>query len=293
MRQYPIQAVWHSDRKYAKESSDHRYLAACLAIEEIETYPQPYRPLGQIGQDKARADLGRFHLFLSRLMTLWCLTLRQSVPVILYTTGLRPRINAENLYKSHQKKNILKEAIPRAWHKIINEPDDLFVELLIETTEKLSGFRPDITDIEKFLQSTPEPVIPKPGPSPARKRTESVTTPRRKTAGDPNDFINKKVRSFTFFNETHNPCPWKELLVTVAEEMYKRDAKNFDRCLSLRGTKMVYFSLDANGLSQPVQIMDSKYFVETKLNSNSIVKRSRGLMSLFGYKDSDLKVVAD
>ena len=198
--------------------------------------------------------------------------------------------NAENLYKSHQKKNILKEAIPRAWHKIINEPDDLFVELLIETTEKLSGFRPDITDIEKYLQSRIES---EPKLSHATRRPEAVTTPRRKTAGDPNDFINKKVRSFTLFNETHNPRTWKELLVTVAEEMYKRDAKNFDRCLSLRGTKMVYFSLDANGLSQPVQIMDSKYFVETKLNSNSIVKRSRGLMSLFGYKDSDLKVVAD
>jgi len=48
--------------------------------------------------------------------------------------------NAENLYKSRQKKNILKEAIPRAWHKIINEPDDLFVELLIEKKVTAIGF---------------------------------------------------------------------------------------------------------------------------------------------------------
>ncbi len=201
--------------------------------------------------------------------------------------------NAENLYKSRQKKNILKEAIPRAWHKILSEPDDLFVELLIETTEKLSGFRPDITDIEKFLQSTPGFTLPKPEPSPARKRTGAVIAPGRKATADANDFINKKVRSFTLFNETYNPHTWKELLVTVVEEMYKRHAQDFDRCLSLRGSKMAYFSLDANELSQPKQIMDSKYFVETKLNSNSIVKRSRDLMSLFGYKESDLRVVAD
>ena len=36
--------------------------------------------------------------------------------------------NAENLYKSRQKKNKLKEAIPRAWHKILNEPDALFLD---------------------------------------------------------------------------------------------------------------------------------------------------------------------
>ncbi len=201
--------------------------------------------------------------------------------------------NAEHLYKSRQKKNILKEAIPRAWYKIINEPDDLFVELLIETTEKLSGFRPDITDIEKFLQSTPVPFLPESEPTPARKRIESAITPRGKITAGANGFINKKVRSFTLFNETYNPRTWKELLVTVAEEMYKRHAQDYERCLSLRGSKMAYFSLKANDLSQPVQIMGSKYFVETKLNSNSIVQRSRDLMSLFGNKESDLKVVAD
>ena len=36
----------------------------------------------------------------------------------------------------------------------------------------------------------------------------------------------------------------------------------------------------------------SKVFVETKLNANSIVRRSHELMALFGYKDNDLVVVA-
>ena len=61
--------------------------------------------------------------------------------------------NAEHLYRSTQKKNILKEALPKAWHKIINEPDDILVGLLVETTEKLSGFRPETDEVGKFLQS--------------------------------------------------------------------------------------------------------------------------------------------
>ena len=42
-----------------------------------------------------------------------------------------------------------------------------------------------------------------------------------------------------------------------------------------------------------MRIASSNFFVETKLNSNSIVKRSRELMRLFGYKESDLEVLAE
>jgi hypothetical protein len=40
-------------------------------------------------------------------------------------------------------------------------------------------------------------------------------------------------------------------------------------------------------------IAGSNFFVETHLNSNSIVKRSRELIRLFGYKESDLEVTAE
>jgi len=33
----------------------------------------------------------------------------------------------------------------------LSDPDDLFVEFLIETTGKLSGFSPEIEDVEKFI----------------------------------------------------------------------------------------------------------------------------------------------
>ena len=202
--------------------------------------------------------------------------------------------NAENLYKSRQKKSILRDAIPKAWHKIITDPDDLLIELLIEATEKLSGFRPEIDDVEKFLKNVitshetqPDnrpPITPRPRP-PIRRPQIS--------RGLSDDYINRTIRSFTLLGRTYHPRSWKELLVTVAEEMYRRHVSEFDRCLSLRGSRMAYFSMHGNDLSQPVQIAGSKYFVETKLNSNSIVRRSRELMALFGYKESDLSVTAE
>lgn len=107
------------------------------------------------------------------------------------------------------------------------------------------------------------------------------------------NYINKKIISFILLGKTYAPRSWKELLVTVSNEMYHRHSSNFDKCLDLRGSKMRYFSTSANELSKPVQIVNSKYFIETKLNANSIVKRSLDLMSLFSYKESDLSVVAE
>ena len=180
----------------------------------------------------------------------------------------------------------MRDALPKAWYKILNDPNDLFVELLIETTEKLSGFRPEIEDVEKFIINMQTLPKTKPVISP-----DSPRKPPIPYSGD--SYINKRIRSFKLLGSTHQPRTWKELLVLVSEEMYRRHSAEFARCLSLRGSRMSYFSQQPNELSQPMQIAGSNYFVETHLNSNSIVRRSRELIGLFGYKESDLEVSAE
>jgi len=58
--------------------------------------------------------------------------------------------NAENLYKSRQKQQLIKETLPKAWTKIITEPDELLVELLAEVVERLCGYKPDNEMVEQF-----------------------------------------------------------------------------------------------------------------------------------------------
>jgi hypothetical protein len=201
--------------------------------------------------------------------------------------------NAEDLYQSRQRKAVLREALPKAWHKLISDPDDLLVDLLIETTEKVSGFRPEIDDVEKFLDGIAHPVLSDSGTPLSPVPPKAYPTARHRVPVLSSDgYINKRIVSFTLLGKTHRPRNWKELIVTVSEEMYRRHPTEFDRALMLRGSKMAYFSFQANELSQPSRISDSKYFVETKLNSNSIVRRCHELLSLFGYKDSDLSIEA-
>jgi hypothetical protein len=198
---------------------------------------------------------------------------------------------SEHLYTGRQKRNILRDALPKAWYKILNDPDDLLVELLIETTEKISGFRPEIEDVEKFIIDIQRSIVAEPEKSSPPIKQGTVTVPKPKPLSYPEgSYINRRINSFQLLGKTYNQRTWKELLVLVSEEMYRRHAPDFSRCLSLRGSKMSYFSQQPNELSQPMQIAGSNFFVETKLNSNSIVRRSRELMGLFGYRENDLQV---
>lgn len=62
--------------------------------------------------------------------------------------------NAKSLYEGRQKNKIIKENLPKAWQKLISEPDEMLVELLNETLEKISGYKAENSQITDFLQNT-------------------------------------------------------------------------------------------------------------------------------------------
>ncbi len=59
---------------------------------------------------------------------------------------------AKSLYEGRQKNKIIKEKLPEAWRKLISEPDEMLVELLNDTLEKISGYKAENSQITEFLQ---------------------------------------------------------------------------------------------------------------------------------------------
>lgn len=59
---------------------------------------------------------------------------------------------AKSLYEGRQKNKIIKENLPKAWQKLISEPDEMLVELLNETLEKVCGYKAEESQIIDFLQ---------------------------------------------------------------------------------------------------------------------------------------------
>ncbi len=197
--------------------------------------------------------------------------------------------NAENLYKSNQKQNLIKETIPKAWKKIITEPDELLVDLLSETTEKLCGYKPDNETVEKFLLNiNKEPVI----------QSKKETTPLMQSSPnqvftpsmDTESYSGKTVVAFTFKGKRYEVHTWREVLIKVTNIMLSTHKEQFDKVFSIVGRKKSYFTKDPSELIDPKEIGNIGIYVETTLSANRIVKLSRDIIELFGYKRNQLHI---
>ncbi len=58
---------------------------------------------------------------------------------------------AEDLVKSQQRAEIIDETLVTAWKQIVETPDELLVDLISETTERICGFKPEPELVEQFL----------------------------------------------------------------------------------------------------------------------------------------------
>ena len=59
---------------------------------------------------------------------------------------------AELIYEGKIRQSEVRKTIPKAWNKLLTDPDELFIELLAEVTEKLCGYKPEASDIKDFLK---------------------------------------------------------------------------------------------------------------------------------------------
>jgi len=110
--------------------------------------------------------------------------------------------NAEGVYKSQQKKNILKESLPKAWQRLISEPDDRLTDLITNKTEEICGYKADVEMVEQFLLRSNNqayvsvPKADRPIPSYTKRSSSVSTTP---ISGN---YVNRPISSFVFMEHS-------------------------------------------------------------------------------------------
>lgn len=62
--------------------------------------------------------------------------------------------NAREDYQNVAKKRQIETALPEAWHKLLNEEDELLLEILADKVESLCGFKPDPDTVASFLKTS-------------------------------------------------------------------------------------------------------------------------------------------
>jgi hypothetical protein len=107
----------------------------------------------------------------------------------------------------------------------------------------------------------------------------------------PSEFTNRRLLGAKLFGQLLPVSNFNQLLLTVAGTLRRSDGERFDALAPrVRGRKP-YFSSNRGDLRKAEQVRGSKLFVETNLDSNSIVKRvCWPLLEVLGHKYSDLEL---
>jgi len=200
--------------------------------------------------------------------------------------------NAEAIYTSQKKRNIVEATIKKAWYKIISDPDELLVDLLNETTEKLCGYKATDEQIENFISKNKSNLIlseiqvPKPISYPRREKIQRVFTKTKSR------YSGKSISSFIFRGTEYEVRFWIDVLITLCDVLVSTNKNEFDKVLTLVGRKRPYFTRNENELRIPQKIKHTNIYVETNLGANNIVDLCYRTISVFGYPSNDLKINA-
>lgn len=92
---------------------------------------------------------------------------------------------ARDLHRSRKRGRAIAETLPRAWDRLVSDPDELLIELLTETVEAMSGFRPEIEQVVGFLEQHRERLLVIAQSVTGRKETAGTSRSRKASRVSP------------------------------------------------------------------------------------------------------------
>ena len=191
----------------------------------------------------------------------------------------RSEERAEQLYKSQQRQARIRETLPKAWNAIVSEPDELLVDLVIDRTEELCGYRAEVQQVQEFIRGLRfESARVRPSPKPPEPKPAKV---RHATA---------KPVSFTFQQKRYEVRQWNEILPRLCAVLARLHRGRFEEVLQLRGRKRPYFSRNPAELIAPKLIDGPGIYVETNWSEESTRLRCQKLIEHFGHSANEFSV---
>ncbi|MGC8776033.1 MAG: type I restriction endonuclease [Minisyncoccia bacterium] len=198
---------------------------------------------------------------------------------------------AENMYQSNQRINVIKKSLPHAWNKLIQEPNELLIELLNDTNEKICGYRAtDKQIIAEFIYNNKSQLLINLFSNQNDRIIERKNKIEKINGYLVDDYTGKQPISFVINNKKIKIRHWINMLIEICNFLYTNYQSNFEqKVYQIKGKRRSYFSKDKNQLKYPIEIKKSGIYVESNLSANMIVKLSKKLVMLFGY-NGDLHI---
>jgi len=196
---------------------------------------------------------------------------------------------AEHIYGTRLKSLLIKENLPKAWKKVLSEPEKWLFDILTQVTEELCGHKPDRDIVEKFLALEID----------AKADLSTMLKPRTPTPPPPREtkatvkkeaLIGKSIVSFTLDRERYDVKSWKAMLLKICEVVAAKHKDDFEMVLTLSGPNREYFSTNPYELLTCEKIPGTELYVDVNLSPMGAVSLSHRILSLFGYKEKDFSI---
>ena len=200
--------------------------------------------------------------------------------------------SAETLYETKQRELLIAEHLPKAWQKIIHEPEKWLVNLLADVTKELCGYKPERERVEDFLakevqakEDMKHAMIPAPPPVQSSQREKTAPSGRGE------EFTGKSIISFTLAGKRYEVKSWKAMFLKLCDVVLPKQRKDeLEVLFTIATPQREYFSKNPYEFLTGEKIPGTGVYVDTNLSAREVVDLSHKILMLFGRKESDLSI---
>jgi hypothetical protein len=192
---------------------------------------------------------------------------------------------AEEIYHTRQRAFLVKEFLPKAWEKIMKEPEKWLTEPLAEVTKNLCGYKPDMDILREFIRSRGEMKVEA---LPVSKPKPPVAPVKGKPTIQGEDYAGKSLTAFIFKEKRYEAKSWQAILVRVCETIFSQYKGDLDVLFTISGRGKEYFSRNPYEFLNCEKIPGTSIYVDVGLKAKEVVDLAYRIILLFGYKESDL-----
>jgi hypothetical protein len=167
---------------------------------------------------------------------------------------------AESLYLNRKKAMLVNEYLPKAWQKIINEPEKWLANIISKATKDLCGYEPDPETVKEFVLSEIKTKA-----SMLKVQSPPIVDKIKKIMRK--DFKGKSIKSFSFKGEKHDVHSWKAMVLKICENPHE-----FLECEKIAGTEI---------------------YLDLHLTIKDMLALCKEILLLFGYKEDELIIESE
>ena len=182
---------------------------------------------------------------------------------------------AERSLRERNQDETMRTAIVEGWQQVVAGLDEGLIELIATAAEVKTGMRPEHRAVRRTL---------------VEQRSELLASAANASPSSGTPGGRSRPGAFSFDYERVEVRSWPELLIKVCEIMQERHTQDFEKILEIRGRSIPYFSRNPDEVHLPRQIGNSGIFASCQGAGDLIERRTRRVVTLFGYPDDSLTI---